>query len=368
MVTVGVVVYGLSRRLSRRRAERVRVTIEEEIGSLQAREQAWVMLTAAVSRTIPILIEQLHAVIAITESSTLELGNRFQVMAQRTKDQEKEIIKLSTQSFSDDDAQSVTVQVILGELETTLENFVSSVMTYSKGAILATTALEAVEQSTNAIGGILGDVEWLADQTRLLALNAAIEAARAGEAGRGFAVVADEVTKLANRSGEAATRIRRLITAVLDSTGSAIKEMQTLGSVDLSQSLAGKERMNFYAALMARKNVALEEGIQKAQHQATAIMTDLSKIVVSMQFQDITRQRLEHVAAPLSKLQQYMSALAEGQVEVANQAQHVLGMVGQVVARYSMEHERQIALAVDKGYPPPVETIAAPQEDNVTLF
>ena len=240
MVVVGAVVYGLSRHLWRRRAEWARVTFEEEIGSLQAREQAWVALTAAVSRTIPILIEQLHAVTELTESSTLELGNRFQVMAQRTKEQEQEIIQLSPQSFSDNDEQPVTVQVILSDLETTLQNFVNSVMTYSKGAIMATTALEAVEQSTNAIGGILGDVEWLADQTRLLALNAAIEAARAGEAGRGFAVVAEEVTKLANRSGEAATRIRRLITAVLDSTGSAIKEMQALGSVDLTPSLAGQ--------------------------------------------------------------------------------------------------------------------------------
>ncbi len=144
--------------------------------------------------------------------------------------------------------------------------------------------------------------------------------------------------------------------------------MQTLGSVDLTQSLAGKERMNSYAALMARKNVALEEGIQRAHHSATKLVSDLSKIVVSMQFQDITRQRLEHVAVPLSKLQQYMSALAEGQVEVVNQAQHDLGMVGQVVARYSMEHERQIARAIDTGDRPPVTTIAAPDKDNVTLF
>ena len=55
-------------------------------------------------------------------------------------------------------------------------------------------------------------------------------------------------------------------------------------------------------------------------------------------------------------------------MEAANQAQQYLGLGAQVVAQYSMEHERQIARAVDKGERPPVTTIAAPQEDNVTLF
>jgi len=71
--------------------------------------------------------------------------------------------------------------------------------------------MNAIESSFADMARALGVISEIATQTNLLALNATVEAARAGEAGRGFAVVASEVKQLANRSGEAATEIVRLM-------------------------------------------------------------------------------------------------------------------------------------------------------------
>lgn len=84
----------------------------------------------------------------------------------------------------------------------------------------AQTALARMQTDAQAIGGILGTIEMLAQQTNVLAINASIEAARAGEAGRGFAVVSDEVRALAARSGDAARQIR----AIVNSTGASVEE------------------------------------------------------------------------------------------------------------------------------------------------
>lgn len=75
-------------------------------------------------------------------------------------------------------------------------------------------ATQRLQESSKAIGKVIGVIQDLADQTNLLALNATIEAARAGESGRGFAVVANEVKELAKGTSEATQDIETNINDV----------------------------------------------------------------------------------------------------------------------------------------------------------
>ncbi len=84
----------------------------------------------------------------------------------------------------------------------------------SNGQALAqntATAMDNINEQTQAIAEAITVIDQIAFQTNILSLNAAVEAATAGEAGKGFAVVAGEVRNLASRSAEAAKEIKDLV-------------------------------------------------------------------------------------------------------------------------------------------------------------
>lgn len=87
-------------------------------------------------------------------------------------------------------------------------------------------AMLRINDASQQIAQIIGEIEDIASQTNLLSLNASIEAARAGEAGKGFAVVADQIGKLANDSAQSAVNTRELIVRALEEVklGSEITE------------------------------------------------------------------------------------------------------------------------------------------------
>ena len=99
----------------------------------------------------------------------------------------------------------------------------------------AVEAMGSIEKSSRQITQIIGVIDDIASQTDILALNAGVEAARAGEAGRGFAVIASGVRTLAQRSAEAANKIKALISAssrqveqgvrVVGETGKALEQI-----------------------------------------------------------------------------------------------------------------------------------------------
>lgn len=123
-----------------------------------------------------------------------------------------------------------------------------------------------IQKSSQDVHEIVSTISDIAIQTNLLAFNAAVEAARAGEHGRGFAIVADEVRKLAEKSGDAARNIARLIDS-------------TISRVDQSGTLSEHVRQSFEQIRDSVHNTTQSIG---QIDQATAAQVDSSRHVAQL--------------------------------------------------------------------------------------
>ena len=104
--------------------------------------------------------------------------------------------------------------------------------------------------------------------------------------------------------------------------------------------------------------------------RSTETAAHLSQIVMTMQFQDITQQKLEHVAQALDQWDKHLQALLKGPQD--ENAKQEIAALQRLEQSYTMEEERRLhaaALAPDYQEPVPIETEETEEESNsVTLF
>jgi methyl-accepting chemotaxis protein len=261
------------------------------------------------SKLIPVMINQLQEVTSQTEEAALDIGNRFMNIIKTARNQASEASNAFNMFAGDKESGEESPIAISKKV---LSEAVVSLKKSNDTASQTMEGQEIIISDLAQVNSGVDEIEYIGEQTNLLALNAAIEAARAGEHGRGFAIVADEVRKLSVRSNSAAEAIRRLISKVETDTHIIYEQIRNSAAVTSSISSDAENLVGEALVKIDSRTHEMKSYLSRLSDETGELAKDISSIVMSMQFQDITRQRIEHVIEPLNTFKAELEEIVKG--------------------------------------------------------
>ncbi|NPU11531.1 methyl-accepting chemotaxis protein [Bradyrhizobium sp. 83002] len=207
------------------------------------------------------------------------------------------------------DGEAVAIDRIAVLLEETLSDVVEKILMLSKDAMSMVYALSELSANVDRVDSCMEELNKINRVTNMLALNARIEAERAGTAGAAFRVVAGEVRELSGATQRLSVDMATELKAVTEGIADGHATLQRVATIDLSQNLMAKDRLQVLMEALIRRSGNLTEVVADAMKEAEVISADVAGMVTGIQFQDRTRQRLEHVVDTLRVVDEALDEL-----------------------------------------------------------
>lgn len=281
---------------------RYRQLFEERSGAENTMEEQVRLLEEVVS-LLPEIVSQLKNVTHETERSAIEIGDKIRFIYEKAQEHLAESNEISAQFRGGGGVDNNTSlsEVIQSSLSL-LREMIDMLEENSRLNTEYSTAIDTILVNTAEINKISDEIQYISDQTNLLALNAAIEAARAGEHGRGFSVVAEEVRKLSDRTSLASNNIIQIVEKV----NVSVRDMSRSLQENLKKNTERKAHVDLAVSELVRTAEDSTEVFTKLIANAVAssesVAMNIDQIVLSLQFQDITKQQIDQVLRPIDRI------------------------------------------------------------------
>lgn len=315
---------------------------------------------------VAILKGQMDGISAITEDASMELMKALYEIESSIQDSIDNVELGQKNALSCKEKSADEFELAAQRLS----NIKEMIRTQREQQIADSEAIQGVMREVENLKELTELVKNIASQTNLLALNAAIEAARAGEYGRGFAVVAEQVRILSSQSSEAAEKIETGIKSALDAAHvQGEKMLSSTRANDTCELLTGfsesLENITTHYRVLEELNPKM---LACFSQSATEVAFKVSGAIAKIQFQDIIRQRTEHV-----KLEQDAIVSLFGQFSsYINNREHFDESFNlstkEMFEKYVMEDQRKIHFDINESPDEEKNEFEEAREPKIELF
>ncbi len=285
------------KKLSDTEIQKLRKTPEVHAQQLLAR---WALMTRDSKLQLEEVDQHVSDVMNHAESAVVEIGKRFVEVTRKTRKQVELAVGLLSRSGGEPAAadgkglDSLTDYIQASD--TLLKSLGQQLVTLSDQLATLSARQEAVREESKRIDGALDQLAALASEIRVLALDSG----RRGNAdNRAFVEMTDQVRALSLTADESSRVIRKTLEDMKSQARSTDDAIRAVANEARSAGRRSSDEIAELTGATLRKSEEVHAALGEIGTLGERIQDDINQIVIELQFQDITQQKLQRLKQPM---------------------------------------------------------------------
>ena len=266
--------------------------------------------------------EHVDDVAAQTETAVVEITNSFIGITRKTRSQMDFALSLLQQTQSPDQKpadskEDFSLPQYIRASEAMLGSLTKHLQHFSEASLELVNRQERVREQARHIDDQLDQMASMAKQLGVLALSTST----VGEASvkRDFVGMADKVRALSQTANDLTRDVRQSLDKIKDEISEAYAAIKNVAQEARATGEQVSGEVSQLSVGMLDKNRQVAEILDRINAVGREIERDINQVIISMQFQDITRQKLQRLKDPVVKdVLTALNALSE-ETHVAHQ-------------------------------------------------
>jgi len=234
-------------------------------------------------------------VIKMTEDAVMEMSSGFRVIVSKANEQTEAAMSLLK---GEGGTGILSLPEFIKAYESQLVNVTSHMSRFSEAAAEIAALQKRVQEHAHVMEGTIDGLRNMASQIARIALDSSVKMTSGSLKSQDFVEMTDRIRSISSEAHELTRKTRSGLDAIGDDVRQGNKRTsQVAEAAKRAVELASAEIGTLNAATIEQTR-QIEITLQRINELSVDIQKDINKIVMAMQFQDITRQKLEQLHKP----------------------------------------------------------------------
>lgn len=259
--------------------------------------ERWDTASETNQKRLEMLTQSVEEVIGLTESAVTEISKNFRVVVAKAHEQTEAAMSI-LQEGEGKHSGILSLPEFIKAYDSQLQNVTTHMSSFSVAADEMASHQKRVTEHAKVMEETIDGLRNMASQISRIALDSSVAMTSQTLNSRDFIEMTDRIRGISGEAHELTRKTRHGLDAIGDEVRQGNKRtMQVAEAARRAVEVARGEIDTLNAATIAQTR-QIEVTLQRINALSVEIQKDINQIIIAMQFQDITRQKLERIHKP----------------------------------------------------------------------